>query len=164
MLRRGMEGKLRSFISDGMDGRKNCPCWRAVTTQFLGELILFEAWPLDDVFPRWSVMEILGRLQNFQFHFSPCCNRCRNMDWVTIVKQAVQDTIADFQGLCIDCMDRSKNKKEEPGASYWAANRNALGQWDSQCRVKHKYSTWMFSWCGRADHKEKLRKQYLDSQ
>jgi hypothetical protein len=62
-------------------------------------------------------------------------------------------TADHFQGLCIDCMDRSKIANARTDEYYWTK----LGpRAPRDCRVKHGDCTWYVSWCGRDEHRKKL--------
>ena len=69
-----------------------------------------------------------------------------------------QFTQGYFDGLCLDCMDRSKPKGKDLDDEYWRINANANKRWDSRCRVHHGQPTWYVSWIGRDDVRQKLLK------
>jgi hypothetical protein len=78
---------------------------------------------------------------------------------VYLVRMAVQATEAYFDGLCLDCMTRSKHPKgRDLDAEYWKHNESKGGRWDTDCRITHNQSTWYVSWLGRDDTRQKLLK------
>jgi hypothetical protein len=66
-----------------------------------------------------------------------------------------------FDGLCLDCMHRSKLQKGQDSRAdteYWEHNVSKAGRWDTSCRITHNQSTWYVSWLGRDDIRQKLLK------
>jgi hypothetical protein len=76
------------------------------------------------------------------------------MDWESVVLKAKANIEKYFDGLCLDCMNRSKPKDLDD--EYWKHNTNVNGRWDSRCRITHNQSTWYVSWLGRPDIREKI--------
>jgi hypothetical protein len=78
------------------------------------------------------------------------------MEWEVVVLKAKANTEAYFDGLCLDCMDRSKPQGKDVDDEYWRHNASVDGRWDTRCRVRHNQSTWYVSWLGRPDIREKI--------
>lgn len=133
-----------------------CKCWDATIGQYLAALVKIDTFPVDDVIPRASINDIVARLKQFEFDYIPACNRCRSIDWVYVVRKTVAATEAYFDGLCLDCMDRSKPKGKDLDDEYWRHNESMGGRWDTRCRIKHNQATWYVSWLGRDDTRQKL--------
>ncbi|KAF2677236.1 hypothetical protein K458DRAFT_378687 [Lentithecium fluviatile CBS 122367] len=139
-------------------GTDKCNCWDATIGRYLAALVKVDAFPVDDVMPRASFHEIIDRLRQFELDWVPPCGRCRSIDWVYEVRMAIQATQSYFDGLCLDCMDRSKPKGKNLDDDYWRHNESVGGRWDTNCRIKHNQSTWYVSWLGRDDTRQKLLK------
>jgi hypothetical protein len=56
-----------------------------------------------------------------------------------------------FEGLCLDCMNKSlATKSKEPGSTdvdYW--KHDLYESWSSGCRFRHGQPTWYWSFMGR---------------
>jgi len=111
---------------------------------------------VEDVISYSSVQQIIGRLGEFKYDHKPACIRCRKMEWETVVLQAKANTEKYFDGLCLDCMDRSKPHGKNLDDEYWKHNESVGGRWDTRCRITHNQSTWYVSWLGRPDLREKI--------
>jgi hypothetical protein len=101
-----------------------------------------DAFPVDDVIPRASYGEIIDRLKLFEMDWTAPCDRCKFIDWVSNLPHAglsLQATIdcqqvylvlmaasaaeKYFDGLCLDCMHRSKVQKgQDADTEYWVSN------------------------------------------
>jgi hypothetical protein len=119
-------------------------------------LTKIDTFPVEDVFSYSSIQQITDRLGEFKYDFVPACKRCRGMDWVTVVLKAKANTEKYFDGLCLDCMDRSKQKGKNLDDEYWGHNESVDGRWDTRCRFRHNRSTWYVSWLGHPDIREKM--------
>jgi hypothetical protein len=117
-----------------------CSCWDENIGQYLGvyrqfqccgsiyannhdtaALVKIDAFTIEDALQRSSFQEILDRMRHFSFEYNPACPRCRSIDWNYVVQITRQATQGYFDGLCLDCMDRSKPKgKDLDGGSMQA--------------------------------------------
>ena len=96
-------------------------------------------------------------MQDFQYDYVPECRKCRTIDFAYVVKMTIQAANSYFDGLCLDCMDRSKPKGKDLDDEYWRINASgANGRWDGRCRIKHNQSSWYVLWLGRDDTRQKL--------
>jgi hypothetical protein len=134
--------------------------------------VKIDAFPVDDVLSRASYNDIIDRLERFELDWTPPCDRCRRIDWVSsgryeallsstslyLVRLAAQATEAYFDGLCLDCMKHSKPRGRDLDAEYWKHNESKGGRWDTGCRISYNQSTWYVSWLGRDDMRQKLLK------
>ncbi|KAF2441643.1 hypothetical protein P171DRAFT_456641 [Karstenula rhodostoma CBS 690.94] len=158
-------GGLKSTIHKHMWKKANnllrfetsrCSCWDATIGQYLAALVKIDAFTIEDALQRSSFQEILDRMKEFTFDYNPACRRCRSIDWVYVVQMTRQAAQGYFDGLCLDCMDRSKPKGKDLDDEYWRINSSVKNRWDSRCRVPHKQATWYVSWLGRDDIRQKL--------
>ncbi|KAF2635116.1 hypothetical protein P280DRAFT_536617 [Massarina eburnea CBS 473.64] len=139
--------------------QSKCNCWDATVGQYLGALVQLDAFPIEDVITHSSIREILERLKKFKYDWQPKCDICAGIDWLYVIKKTIVDTERYFDGLCLDCMDRSKPKGNCLDDKYWKANASGTGgRWDHRCRIKHNQPTWYVSWLGRDDTRQKLLK------
>ena len=78
------------------------------------------------------------------------CIRC-NTAWDAIVGRAANTVTKYFDGLCLDCMELSKDLRSDGDRDedYW--KHNDMKKWDTGCRVKHGEPTWYFSFMGRRE-------------
>lgn len=78
------------------------------------------------------------------------CYYC-NTSWDAIVLRAAKTVAEYFDGLCLDCMDISKDLRSygDRDADYW--EHNELEMWDTDCRIRHGEPTWYFSFMGRRE-------------
>lgn len=140
--------------------RRSCRCgqWQATAGRYFSELVRTGAYPLEDTFGKCSARSILTRLDGFSM--GPLrgeCDSC-DIDWEDVVDRAVRRTKRYFDGLCLDCMDRSHAKRETVDKDYWNHNAAVGGRWDSRCRINHGEPTWYVSWRGRDETRQKLMK------
>lgn len=102
---------------------------------------------------------ILKRLNNFSFEASKdACQSCR-VDYKNIVAAAQTKTRSYFDGLCLDCMDKTKPVTKDVDMDYW--EHDSLGESDfmSHCRVNHHQPTWYFSFMGRREVLDRFLKE-----
>ena len=97
-------------------------------------------------------------MAGFTFDYNPNCSRCRSIDWVYVVQMTRQAALVYFDGLCLDCMDRSDPKGKILNGEYLKNNSSVKNRWDTRCRVSHKQATWYLSWLGRDDIRQRLLK------
>ncbi|KAF2809659.1 uncharacterized protein BDZ99DRAFT_463435 [Mytilinidion resinicola] len=132
----------------------SCDCWKVTISEYLSELVNLNVFPLEDFTLRTSICEITQRIRQFKHQSAaPDCADC-NINWIGVVFGGVRATEAYFDGLCLDCMDRSRVKDGDK--NHWLQCGAVDKRWDSRCRIKHGEPTWYASWLGRNDHKQKL--------
>lgn len=133
----------------------NCDCKEKTLYQYIKALHSTGVWPLDPVWPRMEVTVILDRLNSFKYKppESACRSFCQG-DYEGAVGRAISTVRNYFDGLCLDCMDKSKAKTANYDSDYWHHNDLEEGEWDSGCRVNHGEPTWYFSFMGRKEDRE----------
>jgi hypothetical protein len=118
-----------------------------------------DTYPLEKVFPKNSIITILSRLEDFELGKIGNCQLC-TWDWDTSIERAIRSTSTSFDGLCIDCMETSRPKRDGD-ADYWMKlGSDVRGRFDNRCRVRHGQQTWYISWCGRDEHRRKLMNEH----
>ncbi|KAI4629172.1 uncharacterized protein J4E87_003433 [Alternaria ethzedia] len=133
-----------------------CSCWDATIGRYQLALTKCDAWPVDDVLNYSSIGQVVRRLKAFDYAYTAKCNRCRSIDWESTVLKAMSNTLGYFNGMCLDCMDRSKPRGDNLDDEYEKHNQSVGGRWDTKCRIKHGQPTWYISWLGRPDLREKI--------
>ena len=107
--------------------------------------------------------DLLSHLDKFKYEpHSLTCSTHRRLDLESTVDDAKTRTKDYFDGLCLDCLDRSKPKTGDVDMDYWRHNMLEEDDWVSGCRFRHKQSTWYFSYMGRLEtrkHFDKLRRE-----
>jgi len=153
-LHRGIWEYVGQLLEDS-GIKRNCGKWASTAGHYFAALVKIEAYPLEKHFPKNSVNKLLERLE--MFHMGPIgtCFKCC-IDWNSKVKEARKSTRRYFDGLCIDCMDRSRPKRDNTDLDYWKQAESINGRWDHNCRILHGEPSWYVSWCGRDEHRQKL--------
>lgn len=128
-------------------------------TNATAALVKVNAFPIEDAVGWSSISEIVDRMKGFAFRHPTICRKCYGVDCVRVVKKAIEATNdGHFDGLCLDCMDRSIPKGNDLDDEYWRINAIINYRWDTQCRVKHNQYSWYVSWCGSDDTRQQLLK------
>jgi len=104
-----------------------CTCWDASLGRYFHALTKIDVFPVEDVISYSSVQQIIDRLGDFEYTHKPACRRCRQMDWESTVLKAKANTENYFNGLCLDCMDRSKPHGKNLDDEYWKHNESVGG-------------------------------------
>jgi hypothetical protein len=130
------KGRLRTILHQALFKRVNeiidratCDCKEQTIFDFLKELRRIDVSPLDVSSTKASVAQMLDRLRQYdetktrsfalssndtsvnQSRHSPC-SVCW-LDGKTIVRQAIARVSSYFDGLCLNCMDRTKDLRVE---------------------------------------------------
>jgi len=159
-LHRGIWDKIGDLLERGHDACK-CRHWATTAGHYFAALVHTEAYPLEKTFSKNSVNDILTCLKKFDMpaQATSLCRLCLT-DWDDEVARARRITMRYFDGLCIDCMDRSRPKRDNTDVDYWRQLESVDGRWDAKCRIRHDEPTWYVSWCGRDEHKQKLLERH----
>ncbi|KAL8707728.1 MAG: hypothetical protein Q9220_007308 [cf. Caloplaca sp. 1 TL-2023] len=133
-----------------------CPCRKETLYDYEKALTDIQVWPLEKVAQHTAIQTIIKRLHAFIYAAkSTGCRTCR-MDFSNMVSSAGSLTHRYFDGLCLDCMDRSKSKDED--GDYWI--HQDFNEMDHiKCvRGLHIQSTWYFSYMGRRQRRDRMRR------
>ena len=158
------KGRLRTILHAALFKpverllKASCKCKAETLFGYIKALHDTQVWPLDPVWPKMQVNDILDSLEDFSYE--PAVSTCSwcIQDYTGMVEDAVRNTRKYFDGLCLDCMDRSKPKTGDEDSDYWQHNELQEGEWDSGCRVSHGQPTWYFSFMGRKEKRDLLLK------
>ncbi|GIC86439.1 uncharacterized protein Aud_002811 [Aspergillus udagawae] len=169
------KGRLRTILHQALFKRVNeiidsatCACKEQTVFDFLKTLRRIHVSPLDLDSTKASAAEMLDRLRQYDGTNTRSqgpslndtsldhsrqrpCSVCW-LDGHTIVRQAVRRVSSYFDGLCLDCMDRTKDLrvKGNTDQDYWFHNE-WKESYDSNCRISHGEPTWYFSFMGRKE-------------
>jgi len=166
------KGRLTTIIERSLDeiivalALADCTCALYNQRGYLCELIRLKVFPFRDTLRRGrSVNDILRELENFSFTPQPgSCEGClypgdlnphrelRRYDtYDRVVEHARYITKENFNGLCLDCMDRKRPKMKDEDWDYWLKDMREGGTWDTGCRISHGESTWHHSYHARRE-------------
>ncbi|KAL8828413.1 MAG: hypothetical protein Q9170_006612 [Blastenia crenularia] len=153
-------GRLRTILDQRLFEvtatlfQADCRCKEKTLFGYEKALYDVHAWPLSSEVLRNTIRIVLDRLKQFRYRTAPgACQSC-NRNYERIVRQARENTETYFDGLCLDCLDRSKPKTENEDTDYWRHHTLQPGQWDAGCRVSHGQPSWYFSFMGRKEDRD----------
>jgi len=159
------KGNLRTVIHRRLYGPikhllgTRCKCKAETLWGYEKALYDTGAWPLEEVGKGHSMHDIMNRLGKFKYKVAEtaCMFPC-HQNFERIVEDAVTYTAQNFNGLCLDCMDRMKPKTGDRHDDYWRHNNfRDRDVWFKGCRIKHKQPTWYFSFMGSQEDKDYLQ-------
>ena len=156
---------MRTVLHRGLFGpcghlfNTNCECKKETLYDYQKHLVDINVWPLETVFQTTPMNEILDRLEKFKFDAkSSACGTCRH-DYKGRVTSIEKYVRSYFDGLCLDCLDRSKPKLADTDMDYWRHHELKEHEWVKGCRFPHKQPTWYFSFNGRKEERDRLIKE-----
>ena len=152
--------------------KAKCKCKGDTLWGYEKELEHIEVWPFEDTVSRNSIHNLLHKLEKFNYKVTDkraCTGNCHR-NYNAIAREAGERTDRYFDGMCIDCMNRTKPKLQDHHADFWNHNnfRDEDG-WFKGCRINHKQPTWYYSFMGREEDKQfllaknKFRYDYEDN-
>lgn len=134
----------------------SCSCKEVTLFNYQKALTDIKVWPLEDIAQHTPMCTIIERLSKFSFEPKPsACNNCRS-SYKAIVELARSRTRGYFDGLCLDCMDKSKSKTDDEDTDYWEHNNLDEDDVIRGCRTSHGQPTWYFSYMGRREVRDKF--------
>lgn len=155
ILERSLDEIIKSLTIAG------CTCSKDNLKGYLRELINLRVFPFRDTLRRGrSVNDVIQGLESFSFHPKPgSCGNCQRPDRLSTYAETVQNaqkkTRENFNGLCLDCMDRKRPKLGDEDWDYWMVQMREERSWDSGCRIQHGESTWHHSFYARREKETK---------
>ena len=118
-----------------------------------------DVWPTEAAYRKLSMKDILVKLQNFSYEAkSSACRDCRK-DYKRIVSEVRHSVLTYFDGLCLDCLDKTKAKTRDVDEDYWRHNDLGSNEWSKGCRIRHGEPTWYFSFLGRKEEKDSILRE-----
>lgn len=142
---------------------KNQACCDKTGSDYQRALLRTLAWPIERHGMANSISTLLRRLGSFSYPTPMTdCRTCpMNFEW--IVKGVVKHTATYFDGMCIDCMNKSKAKTQNEDTDYWLHRHLKQDEIVKGCRVEsHSQPTWYFSFMGRREDMDKFRHKDRD--
>ena len=160
-MHKGLFDKLGEIVANG-----DCACKEVTVFEYLRELSRIKVWPLEDSLKDQSINDILVQLRRFDStrmrqyeaqspkylgQWERRCDSCSHA-WQSVVTLAAHRVAKYFDGLCLDCMDSSKNLREggDKDDDYWHYHE-VYERYDGNCRITHGQPTWYFSFMGRRE-------------
>ena len=163
------KGRLRTVLHRGLFKPcdhlfgATCRCRKVTLYDYQKHLYDIGVWPLETIFLKTSMGEILDNLQRFSYEAAPgACSSCKQ-NYNAIVAGVESQVRTYFDGLCLDCLDRSKPKLGDTDRDYWRHHKLSEDEWTSGCRFPHKQPTWYFSFNGRKEDRDRLAKEAASS-
>jgi hypothetical protein len=140
--------ELSKMQEDLLEG--TCRCYKQTFADFILHLKKIRVWPLHKCCCHASIDEMTDRLGEFSFQASQSsCLHCFK-DYALLMDCATEKVDNAFDGLCIDCMDRTKSKTRDEDSDYVHHNRkNITAKYAHKCRINHGEMTWWYSFMGR---------------
>ncbi|KAL8897858.1 MAG: hypothetical protein Q9207_006987 [Kuettlingeria erythrocarpa] len=159
------KGRLRTVLFRGLWApchrllNSSCTCRKATLYDYQQHLYSINVWPLETVFLHKSINEILENLTKFSYEApAGACVLCRQ-NYKNIVTRVEENVSAYFDGLCLDCLDRSKPKTGDVDMDYWRHHELKEHEYTSGCRFPHRQPTWYFSFNGRKEERDRMAKK-----
>lgn len=173
----GAKGSLRSKmlrglfdpVGDFLNQPFPCSCKEKSLFAYCKALSKTGIWPLQD-HTKKAVKDILNSPGFLEFECKIPEGACRSsvskLD-ATAIDTTRSKILDEFDGLCLDCMDRTKPKTGDIDKDYWTYD--LWSDWSFDCHIAHGQPTWYFSFMGRktlmkAHNEKKKEKQKLNQQ
>ena len=159
----GAKGRIRILLEKAiyepivefMDNSESS-CRFKITYEFFQELRRIDLFPsLETTAAKQPLTEIIDRLVHFRYvspiHYDRGCRAvsCR-VDFNEIVKRQAHWHENYFDGLCLDCIAKGKEKENPADSAEFKLNKGAR-RWDCGCRVRHSEPTWYYSYHAREE-------------
>ena len=140
----------------------NCAHVKENVFGYLKELLLLGVWPMEDTARTLSIQGILNNLQDFDYSPSTSCTAC-SRNYQTTVAIVREETQRYFDGICLDCLDKTKPHTGDSDIDYWLHQEFKEDSVFDRCRITHRQSTWYFSFMGRKADRELFLKRHHPS-
>ncbi|MCJ1235670.1 hypothetical protein MMC14_003641 [Varicellaria rhodocarpa] len=131
----------------------NCPHVKDNVFGYFRTLLLLGVWPMEDAARTDTIDDILENLEDFRYSPSARCSYC-SRDYDKIVKDVREYTQKYFDGLCLDCLDKTKPRTGDSDIDYWKHQEFKEDSWIEGCRIRHKQPSWYFLFMGRKADRE----------
>ncbi|ORY09380.1 hypothetical protein BCR34DRAFT_589361 [Clohesyomyces aquaticus] len=135
-----------------------CPCRKETAFDYEDALLKIDCWPLEKALKQYPIEEVIGRLRKFEFvpKTTSCESKACLRDFKRSVNIAIDRAQQEFQGLCADCVKRSKPAAGRSPEAFLEKNSPYHGCWDMDCRYGHGRGTWFFSWMGPSSVRQQI--------
>lgn len=140
----------------------SCPCKGATLLGYEKALTDIKVFPLEETFQSSNIYDILSRLGKFSYEPEPgACSTCL-VDYKVIVERASQRANKYFQGLCINCIDKSSSGDIMEQIGYFDNDGLNEDKEDARiegCQFPHGQPTSFFSFMGSVTTRDRLMAQ-----
>lgn len=168
------KGRLRSILFNDLFKPNEklliayCTCKEKTLYNYEKTLYQIQVWPMERTVRHSTMKEILDRLDKFVYvPHREACDSCRYLKIEEIVGKAEIRARGYFEGMCLDCMDRSQPKfGKNVDMDYWYHHTKKEHEWilpmregAKPCRVKHHQPAWYYSFMGRQQDRDLFAKQ-----
>lgn len=139
--------------------KATCICRKETLFDYERHLLDIGIWPMEKAAAKNSIECLFQILDKFSYRAKDsACKSCRE-DYCIHIKEVVSRVRSYFDGLCLDCLDRSKPRLGDRDNDYWLHNDLDAEDWDRKCRITHGEPSWYFSFMGRKEDMDQfLRK------
>ncbi|PSN63937.1 hypothetical protein BS50DRAFT_679130 [Corynespora cassiicola Philippines] len=145
----------------------HCVCRKETAFDYEDALRAVGCWPLSRAFKANTIAEVVEKLSGFKF-ISKNANKCSSgmcsRDFGKDIDIAISKGKKAFQGLCLDCMNRSTLAANQPKEAYVEDNSPYNGCWDMGCRYGHYFMTWHLSWMGTSSMHKSIVDKFRSDQ
>jgi hypothetical protein len=107
-------------------------------------------WPIASAAKRHTISELVKKLSLFDYtSTATTCESgvCRH-DFKKCVELAIARANDAFEGLCLDCMQRSTLVTGQDIETFTEKTTPYNFFWDADCRFGHGRASWCYSWTG----------------
>ena len=121
----------------------NCDCRKETAFDYQAALMALECWPIESAVAKYPLQEIIDELQKFDFvpKAETCPSGVCTHNFVNSIQIAIKKAKTAFDGLCLDCMERSQSD-ELPRQEFINKNAPYKGCFDMGCRFGHGRNSW----------------------
>ncbi|KAF2690775.1 hypothetical protein K458DRAFT_382353 [Lentithecium fluviatile CBS 122367] len=143
--------------------RATCTCRKETAFDYQEALMALECWPVDKAVKKYPLSEIIDELEKLEFtpKATNCPSGACHHDFKNSVNIAMRKAKFAFDGLCLDCMERSQ-ADELPRQEFLKQNYPYKGCWDMACRFGHGRASWYYSWMGSSSVRRDILAQYRE--
>ncbi|MCJ1351124.1 MAG: hypothetical protein MMC33_001106 [Icmadophila ericetorum] len=134
-----------------------CDCSNKIFKSYHKALKVTGVYHLEKFGQRYTMAQSFEKLEDIQRkpHETSCSTCKRHLaESVGRCRLYARDY---FDGLCLDCMDRSDPLTGDSDKDYWQHNDLKEGDWIERCRIHHKQPTWYYSFMGRDETRNKYK-------
>ncbi|KAF1973179.1 hypothetical protein BU23DRAFT_139582 [Bimuria novae-zelandiae CBS 107.79] len=146
--------------------RATCPCRKETAFDYEDALRALDCWPIDRAMQQYPIGEIIDELEKFEF--TPKTIKCSSgicaHDFKNSVNIAIRRAKYAFDGLCLDCMERSQidHVDGQTRQTFLEKNTPFKGCWDIDCRFGHGRASWYYSWMGPSSVRRDILNKYRE--
>ncbi|KAL5397809.1 hypothetical protein PMIN03_008740 [Paraphaeosphaeria minitans] len=143
-----------------------CTCRKETAFDYEDALRALDCWPIDRAVQKYPLAEIIDELDKFEF--SPKTINCDSgacaHDFKNSVNIAIRKAKFAFDGLCLDCMERSNidHMEGQTRQAFLEKNSPFKGCWDIDCRYGHGRASWYYSWMGPSSVRRDILNKYRE--